>query len=136
MVIRFSISIDRKLLDKFDKEIKKHFYSNRSEAIRDLIREYLSKQEWIKGKEVAGCIVLVYDHHKRELVNTLIDIQHNYHDVILATQHIHLDKHNCLEIIAVKGEPERIIKLKDRLKAEKGVKFTSLTSATTGKDLI
>ena len=88
-LMRFGISLEKELLAKFDRHIRKKNYQNRSEAIRDLIREELVKTEWIEGKEVAGAIVLVYDHHKRELVNKLTDIQHDFYKLIISSQHIH-----------------------------------------------
>jgi len=122
-------------LHKFDSLIGEKKYPNRSEAIRDLIRENLVKREWIKGEKVAGVIALVYDHHKRELVNTLTDIQHHYHSLIISTQHIHLDEDNCLEVVVVRGKPKEVESLADRLKATKGVKHSSLIMTTVGKQI-
>jgi len=135
-IIRFGVSLEKELLQKFDKLIKEKKYSNRSEAIRDLIRENLVKREWIEGKEVAGAITLVFDHHKRELMNTLTDIQHDFHTLIISSQHIHLDHDNCLEIIIVRGKPKEVRELADKLRATKGVKYGSLSIATTGKELV
>jgi len=135
-IIRFGVSLEKELLEKFDKLIKGKKYSNRSEAIRDLIRENLVKREWIEGKEVAGAITLVFDHHKRELMNTLTDIQHDFHTLIISSQHIHLDHDNCLEIIIVRGKPKEVRELADKLRATKGVKYGSLSIATTGKELV
>ena len=135
-LIRFGVSLDKKLLNKFDKLIQDKGYSNRSEAIRDLIREDLVRREWILGDDVAGAITLVYDHHKRGLVNNLTDIQHEHNEVIISTQHIHLDHHNCLEVVVVKGKPKEVEKLAAKLKSTKSVKHSSLTMATTGNKLI
>jgi len=135
-IIRFGVSLEKELLEKFDILIKKKKYSNRSEAIRDLIRENLVKREWVEGKEVAGAITLVFDHHKRELVNILTDIQHDFHQLIISSQHIHLDHDNCLEIIVVRGTPTEVRELADKLRATKGVKYGSLSIATTGKELV
>ncbi|MCP4715381.1 MAG: nickel-responsive transcriptional regulator NikR [Deltaproteobacteria bacterium] len=135
-LIRFGISLDKSLLNKFDKLINNRGYTNRSEALRDLIREELVRREWLSGEDVAGTITLVYDHHTRELTSKLINIQHKYHDVIISTQHIHLDHQNCLEVIVVKGNPKQIEKLASQLKATRGVKHSALTTATTGKNLI
>ncbi len=135
-LIRFGVSLDKELLGKFDGLIKAEKYPNRSEAFRDLIREKLVKEEWMGQKEVAGTITLVYDHHKRDLLNSLVDIQHDFHHLIIANQHIHLDHNNCLEIIVVKGSPEKIQKLADRLRSAKGVKHGQLTATTTGKGLV
>lgn len=134
-LFRFGVSLEKSLLDKFDKLIRNRNYTNRSEAFRDLIRQELIKKEWQDGKKIAGAITLIYDHHKRELVNKLTDIQHDFQDVIISTQHIHLDHNNCLEIIAVKGRSSEAQKLSDILKAIKGVKHTALSMSTTGKEL-
>lgn len=134
-LIRFGISLDKDLSEKFDQRIKQKAYTNRSEAIRDLIRQDLVQQQWQKGDEVAGAITLIYDHHKRELLNTITDIQHDFQKVIISAQHIHLDHHNCLEIIAVKGNPTEVERLANMLKAVKGVRHTTLSMSTTGKEL-
>jgi len=134
-LFRFGISLPKDLLDKFDKLIREKSYSNRSEAFRDMIRQELIKMEWQEGGEIAGAITLIYDHHKRELVNKLTDIQHDHQKVIISTQHIHLDHDNCLEIIAVRGHPKEAQKLADMLKAVKGVKHGTLSMSSTGEDL-
>ncbi|TFB08980.1 nickel-responsive transcriptional regulator NikR [Candidatus Atribacteria bacterium MT.SAG.1] len=135
-IVRFGVSLEKELLDKFDILIKEKKYPNRSEAIRDLIRENLVKREWVEGKEVAGAITLVFNHHRRELMNTLTDIQHDFHQLIISGQHIHLDHDNCLEIIVVRGKPIEVKELADKLRATKGVKYGSLSIATTGKELM
>jgi CopG family nickel-responsive transcriptional regulator len=134
-LFRFGISLEKDLLDKFDRLIREKNYTNRSEAFRDLIREDLVKAEWKKNKEIVGAITLIYDHHKRELVNKLMDIQHNFGGIIISSQHIHLDHNNCLEIIAVRGSSKEAQKLADRLKSVKGVKHGTLSLSTTGKDI-
>jgi len=134
-LVRFGVSLEKELLTKFDKHIKNNNYPTRSKAIGDLIRENLIKKEWIEGKEVVGAITLVYNHHKRELVNRLTGVQHDFHQVIISSQHIHLDEDNCVEIVVVKGKPKEIEKLAYRLKSTKGVKHGSLTMATTGKEI-
>ena len=134
-LIRFGISLENDLSEKFDDRLKKKGYSNRSEAIRDLIRQELVVQEWQDGDEIAGAVTFIYDHHKRELLNKIIDIQHDFHSVIISSQHVHLDHNNCLEIIAVKGKPAEILKLSNLLKALKGVKHGTLGMSTTGKIL-
>ena len=135
-LVRFGISLEKELLGKFDRLIRGKNYPNRSEAFRDLIRENLVKKEWMDGEEVAGAITIVYNHHRRELVNKLTDIQHDFHELIVSSQHIHLDKDNCFEIIAVKGEPKKIEELTFKMKSTKGVKHGSLTMSTTGKNLV
>ena len=132
---RFGISLSKELLIKFDTFIKERNYTNRSEAIRDLIRQELVKKQWQVGREVAGIITFVYDHHKRELVSKLVAIQHDNYHVIVSTQHVHLDHDHCLEIIVVKGKTKNVESVANRIKATKGVKHTELTMATTGKDI-
>jgi CopG family nickel-responsive transcriptional regulator len=134
-LIRFGISLDKELSERFDEIIRRKAYTNRSEAIRDLIRQDLVEQEWLHGGEVAGAITLIYNHHKRELLNKITDIQHDFQNSIISAQHIHLDHHNCLEIIAVKGNPAEVQKLASMLKAVKGVKHSTLSMSTTGKAL-
>jgi len=134
-LVRFGVSLEKALLDKFDQLIKAKNYDNRSEAFRDLIRQELVKREWQQNKEIAGAITLIYGHHKRELVNKLTDIQHDFQKVIISTQHIHLDHDNCLEIVAVKGNPKETQKLTNTLKSVKGVKHGTLSMSSTGKGI-
>jgi CopG family transcriptional regulator, nickel-responsive regulator len=134
-LIRFGVSLEKALLEKFDALIREKQYTNRSEAIRDLIRENLVQKEWESNKEVTGAITLVYDHHKRELVNSLMNVQHDYHSAIISTQHIHLDHHNCLEVVVVKGKSRETEALFHKLKSAKGVKHAGFTITTTGKNL-
>ena len=134
-LVRFGVSLEEDLLAKFDLHIKQHKYTNRSEAVRDLIREELVKKEWTENKEVTGAITLVYDHHTRELVTKVLDIQHDYHEHILSTQHIHLDHHNCFEIIVTRGKSKQIEELFQKLKSIKSVKHAGYMMATKGKDL-
>ena len=134
-LIRFGVSLEEKLLKRFDRLILEEDYPNRSEAFRDLIREKLVKKEWIGNQEVAGAISLVYDHHKRDLLNSLADVQHDFHQLIISTQHIHLDHDNCLEIIVVKGNPRAIERLANKMKSTKGIKHGALSMTTIGKGL-
>jgi len=134
-LVRFGVSLEKELLSKFDKHIREERYPTRSKAIGDLIREILVKKEWIEGREVVGAITLVYNRNKRELVNKLTDVQHDFHQVIISSQHIHLDENNCLEIVVVKGKPREVQELAYKLKSIKGVKHGSLTMATTGKGI-
>lgn len=133
---RFGISIPRELLKAFDEYIEKKHYANRSEAIRDLIRQKLVEEEWRESKEeVAGVITYLYDHHKRELTDKLLDIQHEYYDKIITTQHLHVDHERCLEIVLVKGKANEIKELADRIQALKGVLHLNLTLTTLGKKI-
>ena len=134
-LVRFGVSLEEDLLEKFDRLTKERSYTNRSEAFRGLIRQELVGKQWQSGHEIAGAITLIYDHHKRELVNKLMDIQHAFGDMIISSQHVHLDHNNCLEIIAVKGSPKEAQKLSDSLKSVKGVKHGTLSMSTTGKDI-
>ncbi|MGA3208000.1 MAG: nickel-responsive transcriptional regulator NikR [Syntrophales bacterium] len=131
-IIRFGVSLEEALLHNFDNLIKKRKYTNRSEAIRDLIRRELLKKDLEEDREVAGAITFIYDHHQRDLLNKIIDVQHDHQYIIQSSQHIHLDHHNCLEIVAVKGNSGRVKKLADTLKALKGVKHGSLSVSGTG----
>lgn len=134
-LVRFGVSLDRGLLLRFDKGIRSKNYTNRSEAIRDLIRQDLVKAQWQEGGEIAGAITLIYEHHRRELVDKLLEIQHDFGKIIISSQHIHLDHRNCLEIIAVKGEAKEAERLADTLRSVKGVKHGTLSMATTGRGL-
>ncbi len=124
---RFGVSIPLSLLLKFDEYIRNKNYKNRSEAIRDLIRAEFVKESFETNKEVAGVISIVYNHHKRELVDKIIDVQHDYQDIIVASQHIHLDHDNCLEVIITRGKTKRIKELSSKLQSTKGVKHTTLS---------
>ncbi len=135
-ITRFGISLETSLLARFDALIGKKGYSNRSEAIRDLIRGSLVKEEWESStEETVGTITIVYSHDMRELPDTLADLQHHYHHSIISSMHIHIDGHNCLEVIVVKGKAKDIKAIADRLIGTKGVKHGKLTVTTTGKDL-
>ncbi|MBW1972648.1 MAG: nickel-responsive transcriptional regulator NikR [Spirochaetes bacterium] len=136
---RFGISIPKDLIESFDQYIREKQYTNRSEAIRDLIREKLVKRDWDElgsDKEVVGAIVSVYDHHKRELLALLTEIQHEHYQNIISSQHAHLDHDNCLEVIIVKGKAKDVRLLGDKIKSIKGIKHSQLTMTTTGKDLV
>lgn len=134
-LVRFGVSLEEELLSKFDDLIRRQKYTNRSEALRDLIRSELVKKEWTENKEVTSVITVVYDHHARELINKMLDIQHDYFTQILSTQHIHLDHHNCFEIIVTKGKSKKIEELYQKLKSIKSVKHAGFMMATIGKDL-
>ncbi len=129
---RFSVSLDRDLLERFDSLVAQDGYPTRSKAIADLIAGSLIREEWRSGSDVAGVIIMVYDHHKRNLTHELTHTQHDYHELIVSSQHIHLDHHNCLELVVVKGDPSRITELSHRLKTLKGVKYCTLSAAASG----
>ncbi|MFA5305736.1 MAG: nickel-responsive transcriptional regulator NikR [Candidatus Omnitrophota bacterium] len=128
---RFGVSLEDDLLKKLDKLVGVHKFPNRSQAIRFLIRKNLVEEACEKNKEVSGAIILIYDHHRRELVNKSLDIQHDFSHSILSTQHVHLDHNNCLEIIALKGKAKNLKELSDKLIALKGVKHGKLVISTT-----
>lgn len=135
-LIRFGISMNADLLEKFDRIVARKGYSNRSEAIRDLIRDELVETEWESEEaEVAGTITLVFDHHIKGLSHLLLEQQHEYHDLILTSTHVHLDHHNCLEVLIVKGKAAEAKKVAEKLISIKGVKHGKLTIASTGRGL-
>ena len=133
---RFGVSLDEELLEPFDALCAVKGYSNRSDAIRDLIRKALVAEEWQQADgQGAGTLTLVYDHHKNDLARRLTQMQHDEHDIIIATLHVHLDHHNCLEVLILKGEAARVRALADKLISCKGVKHGTFSGTTTGQDL-
>jgi CopG family transcriptional regulator, nickel-responsive regulator len=133
---RFSVSLPRQLLADFDRMLAAKGYDNRSLAIADILRAWLVEQRRENpGQEIAGAVTLVYDHHHRHLQDRLTAIQHDHHAMILATMHVHLDHHHCLEIIAVRGRAGDVQAVADALIGAKGVKHGKLTITTTGPDL-
>lgn len=134
-VTRFGISMSSELLSKFDNLIKSKGYTNRSEAIRDLIRDYLVEQEWQEDQETIGAVTMVYNHHVRELTESLTAIQHKYHNLIVSSMHVHIDEHNCLEVAIIRGKGSKVKEVADRLISVRGVKHGKLIMTTTGKGL-
>ena len=135
-LIRFGISIENHLLEQFDRLIHQRNYSTRSEAIRDLIRDELVKKEWRDSEtESVGTITIIYDHHVGELTHILTSVQHEFNENIISTMHVHLDQHNCLEVLAVRGKTKTIRQISDRLISIKGVKHGKLVMTTTGKNV-
>lgn len=133
---RIGVAIDSDLLEKFDQHIGQRGYTNRSEAFRDLIRDELVERAWEQpDSDVVGSVTLVYDHHVRQLSDRLTDLQHDHHRQILSTLHVHLDHHNCLEVIVVRGKAGEVQKIADALISTKGVKHGRLTITTTGAEL-
>ncbi len=130
-VKRFGVSLEEDLLNDLDKLVEEQNFPNRSQAIRYLIKKNLIEDEWEGNEEVAGAIVLVYDHHKRNLQNVSTEVQHDYHHLILAVQHVHLNHDNCLETITVRGKAKDLIKLSNDLIAIKGIKHGQLVMSTT-----
>ncbi len=133
--VRFSVSLGGDLLKHFDGMWKGEGHPTRSEAIQSMIRQSLVQKEWQSGKEVAGAIVIVYDHHERTLASELVDAQHDFERIVVAAQHAHLDHDNCLESIIVKGKAADVEQLVKKLKSLKGLKHVSLMMTTTGKEV-
>lgn len=135
-VIRCGISLDPKLLAQFDRLIARLGYANRSEAVRDLIRDRLVSEEWKHGKaEAVATVSLVYDHHELDLPRRLTDLQHEHHSTVVSTLHVHLDEHNCLEVLILRGRGSRIRAIGERLTSIKGVKHGKMMLTTTGREL-
>jgi len=133
---RFGVSMNPRLLKRFDEFIATKGYVNRSEALRDLIRKNLVEIEWEKGdKESLGTLTIIYNHEVRELSDRLEDFQHAHYDNIISTMHVHLDKHNCLEVMVLRGMPGRIRSLADHIIGVKGVKHGKLVMTTMGTDI-
>ncbi|MDD5021353.1 MAG: nickel-responsive transcriptional regulator NikR [Endomicrobiaceae bacterium] len=122
---RFGVSINKDLLQKFDSLIRKQKYPTRSKAIEDLIIESVDNSNTANDKILSvGYIDMIYDHHKRQLLNRITEIQHDFHDIILSSQHVHIDHNTCLEIIVVKGTKSKIERLGHMLKTTKGIKHS------------
>lgn len=136
-LVRFSIAMPADLLDAFDGQIARRGEgANRSEAIRDLIRSSLVEEELRTPEaQVIGSLTMIYDHHTGELTRRLDEIQHDYTPEIVSTMHVHLDHHNCLEILALRGKGERVYELADKLLGLRGVKHGELTCAATDQSL-
>lgn len=132
---RFGISMDPSLLTRFDHLIESKGYSNRSEAIRDLVRHALIEQQWQQSSDdnVVGTVTLVYDHHVRDLADKLNEHQHRHHQQIISTLHVHLDHEHCLEVIVLKGKAADVQQLANSLIGTKGVKHGQLVSTTSGQ---
>lgn len=134
-LVRSGVSLDKTLLEKFDRLIRARQYTNRSEAFRDLIRQELVKEEWEKNQEVIGAVTIIYNHHQRTVLNRINDIQHDFLNTIISTQHIHLDHDNCCEIIAVRGRAGDVQRLSNALKSIKGIRHETLNMSSTGKNI-
>jgi len=133
---RIGVAIDTDLLEKFDRLIAQRKYTNRSEAFRDLIRDELVEKTWESPEsDVAGTVTLVYDHHVRLLNEKLTDIQHDHHNVIVSTLHVHLDHDHCLEVLVLRGKSKDVRRVADTLISTKGVKHGRLTITTSGAEL-
>jgi CopG family transcriptional regulator, nickel-responsive regulator len=135
-LVRFGLAMDERLLARLDRWVERREYPNRSEAVRDLVREGLVEEEWETGdRETVATISLVYDHHARLLPGRLMAAQHRSYAEIVSALHVHMDADHCLEVLVVRGRARRLRALADRLIATRGVKHGRLTLATTGRDL-
>jgi len=135
-VARFSVSLPQELLVQLDLMTRQKGYRNRSLAIADMVRDRLiDHRQKFSNEQIAGTITLVYDHHRQHVQEALTEIQHDHHAVIISTVHVHLDHHNCLEVLVVRGRAGLVKKIADELIAVKGVKHGKLTVTTTGKIL-
>jgi CopG family nickel-responsive transcriptional regulator len=135
-MVRFGASLPAPLIKAFDESIRRKGYATRSEAIRDLMRQHLVDQEWEKASgEVIATVTIVYDHETRELSRVLNSLQHQFHEAIVCSTHVHVDAHHCLEVIIIKGRSEEVRAIADRLISTKGVKHGRLVSTTTGQGL-
>ena len=133
--VRLSFSMDTGLLERWEKMLRESGYVNRSEFIRDMIRDRLVEEEWERDDEAVGTLTLIYNHHFRGLTEKLNHLQHDHHNVILATTHVHLDAHFCVEVILVKGRASQIREMINLLRQQKGVLHGSLAITSTGKHL-
>jgi len=130
-VTRFSISLEKELLEELDLYADENNFSNRSQAVRHLIEKNIVEKKWHCNNVVAGAVVMIYDHHKKDILARSNDIQHNYFDVILSSQHFHLNHDMCFEIIAVKGKAKILTELSDKLISIKGIKHGKLIMSKT-----
>ncbi|MCU0833539.1 MAG: nickel-responsive transcriptional regulator NikR [Chromatiaceae bacterium] len=129
--IRFTVSLPRPLLDELDRRLVARGYASRSELVRDLIRARMVEDAWAEGEEeVAGVLTIVYDHHQRDLSQQIVDVQHRNFIHVIATTHVHMDHHNCLETIIIRGRPAEIERLCLEIEGLRGVRFAKLTRAS------
>ncbi|MHB9002610.1 MAG: nickel-responsive transcriptional regulator NikR [Coriobacteriia bacterium] len=136
-VVRFGVSADARLLEKFDTLLADKGYVNRSEAVRDLIRNALVEEQWAVGEaESVGTVTLVYDHHSTDLSDKLTEHQHSHHQEIVSSLHIHLDAHHCLEVVVMRGRAREIARLANELIGTRGVKHGKFVASTTGDGIV
>ena len=135
MLKRFSISLEENLLEKFDKFIERRKYTNRSEAIRDLIRSTFIKDEWNNDQEVFGVITILYNHHQPNLLGKITDAQHKFHHQVVSSTHIHVDHENCLEVVIVSGKASLISDLFESINSIRGVKNARLVNSSSGSNI-
>lgn len=134
-VVRFGVSMPAEVAGSLDRWIREHGYANRSQALTDLVRDHLVDQFAADdGREIAGTITLIYDHHKRDLLNRLTETQHACEHLVISVLHVHLDHHHCMEVLAVRGRAGDIRHLADQLISLKGIIHGKLTVTATGKE--
>jgi len=134
-LMRVSFTIERSLYEELEKLLTTTQYENRSEFIRDMVRERLVRDSWRRNEEAVGTITMVYDHHQRDLSGAITHVQHEHHDAILATTHVHLTHDLCVEMIMVRGLAAQIESLADELRSRKGVLHVAVSMSSTGKRL-
>ena len=132
---RFGVSVDAALLAKFDRFAGKRGYANRCEALRDLMRKALVKEAWNTNAVTVATVTIIYDHHDPGLSDELTRIQHDFHKNVVASMHAHIDSHDCMEVIMLRGRAKGIKKLADSLISAKGVKHGELVMSAAGKAL-
>ena len=130
-LVRFGVGLDEDILKALDSYVIENNLPNRSQAIRYLVEKHLVDKKWQCNNIVAGAVVLLFDHHKGDVSTKSNEIQHEYFDVILSSQHFHLSHDNCLEIIAVKGSANRLTELSDKLIGIKGIIHGKLVMSRT-----
>ncbi len=134
---RFGVSIPADLVDAFDRLIEGKGYRTRSEAIRDLMRDALVEREWESNTgKVVGTVTIVYNHEVREIARVLTQLQHQYLNAIVCTTHVHMDEHNCMEVLVVRGAAAEVQAIADKLISTRGVKHGKLVCTTTGRSLV
>lgn len=138
MIERIGVSLEKDLLEPFDQLIAQKGYATRSEAIRDLIREALVQRQWSEargGEEQVAVVTLVYDHDSSSLAQKLAHIQHENHKAVVSALHVHMDEHNCLEVLVLRGRAREVLRMGEGLISTKGVKYGKVVPATTGQTL-
>jgi CopG family nickel-responsive transcriptional regulator len=130
-IVRFSVSVENELLERFDRYCRQEQFATRSEAVRQLIRQTLTKRAWeSESQEVAGTLTLVYDHHRAQLRDRLTDVQHQHTDLVVSVIHTHLSHDVCLEVIVLRGPAGRLQRIAAQLRGMKGVYKGELVMAS------
>jgi CopG family nickel-responsive transcriptional regulator len=131
-LVRFSVSLESDLLEAFDRYVTDGRFATRSEAIRQLLRQTLTRQAWdTDAQDMTATLTLVYDHHKSHLVEKLIEVQHRHGELVVANLHVHLDHDHCMEVIVLRGKGSKLRQLATELRGLKGVHKGELALADT-----